>query len=451
MDIDASTPGYEDEVLTPDEAAVLLKVSKKTVLRHARAGALPAARVGRAWRFRRSQLLVLLDGTAPPMNGVYLDYNGSSPMDPRVADAMVDLLRYGVGNASSVHSYGRAQASRVGTAREQVAALVGARSRDVVFTAGATEANNLALQGLVESSAEGRTRVLVSAVEHASVRETARWLNAQVRVEVDVIPVTGGGFVDLDALAELLAGDVLVVSVMAANSETGVLNDLGAVAALAHDSGALVHSDATQIVGRLEFDMGSLGVDIASISGHKICGPGGVGALVGSAATARQLRPVIHGGGHENGLRSGSLNVAGIAGFGLAADLANDERVGEATRVGRLRDELVAGIRAALPDVDENGDVARRLPNTANLRFCGADADAVMVNLDGLAVSTGSACSAGTIEPSPVLTAMGLDRAAADESIRFSLGRFTTRQEITEATIRAIGAVRYVRSMHGST
>lgn len=382
------------------------------------------------------------------MTAVYLDYNGSAPLDPRVAEAMADVLASAVGNASSAHSFGAAQRGRVDVAREQVAAAVGGGAGDVVFTAGATEANNLALSGLVNARSTSRRRVLVSAVEHASVRQTAGWLADEGVAKVDVVPVTAGGYVDLDALEDLLADDVLVVSVMLANSETGVINDVGAVAELAHRHGVLVHTDATQAVGRIDTDMAATGADLLSLSGHKICGPGGVGALLASASARRHMVPLIHGGGHERGLRSGSLNVSGIVGFGLAAELAGSEWESDAARVSALRDELVSLIAAGVGEVEQNGDVARRLPNTANLLFRGADAEALLVNLDPVAVSAGSACSSGAPEPSPVLVAMGLSRAEAAESLRFSLGRFTTQQEVMTAAARTIGAVQFVRSMN---
>ncbi len=381
--------------------------------------------------------------------GVYLDYNGSSPLDPRVAETMIPVLTERAGNASSAHRFGRAQAVLVEDARSAVGALVGGRPGSVVFTAGATEANNLALKGVLEAAPRGRNRILVSAVEHASIRATAAWIDAQSLAKVESIPVTDGGFVDPATVDDMLGTDVLLVSVMAANSETGILNDIERIAALAAGVGAWVHCDATQIVGRLPFDISALGVDFVSLSGHKICGPGGVGALVARATARRALSPVVHGGGHERGMRSGSVNVAGVVGFGQAAALAAADRATDMARVGALRDDLLAGLKARIPEIVENGDRLRRLPNTANLRFRGADAEAVMVNMDPVAVSTGSACSSGAIEPSPVLSAMGIDRDAAFESLRFSLGRFTTAADIAEAIDRTASAVEYVRSMNG--
>ena len=381
------------------------------------------------------------------MTEVYLDYNASAPLDPRVFEAMAPMLLGEVGNASSVHRFGRRQAAAADEAREHLAALVGGRPGGVVFTAGATEANNLALRGAVEAADADRRRVLVSAVEHASVGRTARWLAECGLVKLDVVAVTDGGFVEPEAVAELLGPDVVLVSVMAANSETGVLNPVDEIAERVRAAGILFHCDATQMVGRLPFDMGTLGADLVSVSGHKICGPAGVGALVGTRHALARLMPVIHGGGHERGLRSGSLNVAGIVGLGTAARVAADERSLESARIKPLRDRLVAELEAQLPGVQQNGDLTKRLPNTANVRFEGADAEAVTSNMDPVAVSTGSACSAGSIEPSEVLVAMGLSRDAAFESVRFSLGRFTTGADIEAAIASTVTAVGYVRGM----
>lgn len=385
------------------------------------------------------------------MQEVYLDYNGSAPLDLRVADAMLPQMTGGIGNASSSHRFGLRRAAAVDKAREQVAALVGAGPSGVVFCSGATEANNLALLGLAEGAPVERNRIVVSAVEHASVRRPARWLLEQGRAKLDVVGVTPGGFVDLDELDSLLGPDVLAVSVMAANSETGVLNPVAQAAERAHAAGAVLHCDATQIVGRLPFDMAAVSADLVSLSGHKICGPTGVGALVGTRSALGRLRPVVHGGEHERGLRSGSLNVGGIVGMGAAAAIAADERDAEAAAVGRLRDRLVSGLRSSLAGMSENGDTARRLPNTASIRFAGADAEAVVFNMDPVAASTGSACHSGAIDPSPVLLAMGVAREAAFETVRFSLGRFTTEAEVDAAIPQTVTAVGYVRSMDGSS
>ena len=381
------------------------------------------------------------------MNSVYLDYNGSTPLDPRVAEFMMPILRNGIGNASSTHRFGRQQNCVVNAAREQVGSLIGANPSNILFTAGATESNNLALRGIVEGASSGRTKLLISAVEHASVRKTAEWLDEQGMIELSYIPVTEGGFVDLGLFESMLDSDVLLVSVMAANSETGVVNPVEKLAERAREVGSLFHCDATQSVGRLPFDIDQMGVDLVSISSHKICGPTGVGALAGTRFGLRQLRPIIHGGGHENGLRSGSLNVASIAGFGSAAHIAANERTLESKRVQKERDRLTNALKSRLPDVMDVGDVSKRLPNTANVRFAGANAEAVVFNMDPVAVSTGSACGSGAIEPSQVLLAMGICPEAAFESIRFSLGRFTTTEDIDLAIESAVVAVQFVRNM----
>lgn len=378
---------------------------------------------------------------------MYLDYNASSPVDPRVVEVVCAVLTKGIGNASSSHAYGRTQAAAVEAAREQVASLVGASPSGVVFTSGATESNNLALHGVAENAAPERRRLLISAVEHASVREVADRLASKAHAKLELIPVHPSGSVNLDALEEMLCDDVLAVSVMAANSETGTLNPLGEIAEMTHSAGALFHCDAVQSAGRLRFDISDAGADLVSLSSHKICGPGGVGALVGSRQTIRNLSPLIHGGGQERGLRSGSLNVAGIVGFGAASELAEAEREVESARVANLRDNLVGQLAKRLDGVSQNGDVSNRLPNTANLRFAGADAEAIAANLDPVAVSLGSACHSGSPEPSAVLRAMGLDEQAAYESLRFSLGRFTTPDDVEIAVKKTVESVSFVREM----
>lgn len=410
------------------------------------------------------------------MAEVYLDYNATAPLDLRVADVMFPLMTDMVGNASSSHRFGRRQFAVVDKAREQVAALVGCQASSVVFTSGATEANNLALCGLAMGYAHlsrhspvasqkvqpgahrttqpvapqtncksSRRRVIISSVEHASVARAAKWLSRHGFVEVDVLGVTPGGFVDIDLLDRLLSDDVLLVSVMAANSETGIINDVGAVAERAKAVGAIVHCDATQSVGRVPFSIDSTGVDMVSLSSHKICGPSGVGALVVNRSSRKQMEAIMHGGGQEHGLRAGSLNVPGIAGFGAAAHIAMDERETEAARVHVLRDDLVEGLFQGLTGVHQNGDTTRRLPNTANIRFEGAYADAMLVNMDPVAVSTGSACNSAAVAPSEVLTSMGMSHEAAFESVRFSLGRFTTAADVTAAVAKTVSAVRAVR------
>ena len=385
------------------------------------------------------------------MKPIYLDYNGSTPLDPRVSEAMVPILVNGVGNASSKHRMGQRQAASIDEAREHVAKLVGGRSSNIVFTASATEANNLTLLGILNSVPKFGSKILISAVEHASVFETARWISEQNLAKIEIIPVTNGGFVDLNLLELLVDNNTLLVSVMAANSETGVLNPIKEIAEVVHSKNAFFHCDATQLVERQPFDLVQVGADLVSISGHKIYGPNGVGALVGTRQSMRLLQPIIHGGGHEQGLRSGSLNTAGIVGLGAAARIATEARVTESLGIAELRDHLVSQLKSRISGLYENGDVKKRLPNTANIQFESTDAEAILVNMDPVAVSTGSACSSGLVEPSRVLLAMGLTRRAAFESVRFSLGRFTTREEIDIAVEQTVSAVDYVRSMTRET
>ena len=380
------------------------------------------------------------------MTEIYLDYNASAPMDKRVIESMLPFLENHFGNASSSHGFGRRLSSCVEDSREQIASFVGGSPGGVIFTAGATEANNQALRGLFHRHGIGSGDLMISAVEHASVRNTAQWLNEQQGVRLKTVPVAAGGFIDIAALRELLNG-VKLVSVMGVNSETGVINPLQEVVELAKEHDALVHCDATQMVGREPFDMTELGIDLVSFSGHKIYGPAGVGALIVSREVRKLLEPLLLGGGHENGLRSGSLNVAGIVGLGVASKLAEKERLADSNRLSYLRDQLVSDLQRLLPEVQELGDTSKRVANTTNIRFLGADADAVMANMRDVAVSNGSACSSGAIEPSIVLQEMGLDRTAASEALRFSLGRFTKGDDIDSAIPRIVTAVQYVRTM----
>lgn len=378
---------------------------------------------------------------------VYLDYNASSPLDPRVAESMMPVQTEMFGNASSAHRFGRRQNLMVEEAREQVAELVGCQAGRVVFTGGATEANNLALKGITFGASQSLPRILVSAAEHSSVLGPALWLKERGLASLDLIPVEAGGGVDVQALEGLLGPDVLLVSVMSANGETGVLNPVEQVAEMTNEVDVLFHCDVTQSIGRLPFDFDETGIDLVTLSGHKICGPTGIGAMVASNRVMKQMQPLIHGGGHEKGLRSGSLNVAGIVGFGVAAQIASKEKIYESERVGTLRDALVAGLKSSLTGVSEIGDVTRRLPNTACIRFHNVDAEAIVSGIDPVAISAGSACNSGSIKPSEVLVAMGVPHEQIFEAVRFSLGRFNSSDEIDFAINKVISAVEFVRSM----
>lgn len=378
---------------------------------------------------------------------IYLDYNATTPVAEEVLETMWPWFRASYGNPSSAgHTLGREAAKAVDEAREKLASLICCSASELVFTSGATEANNLALKGLFGLAPLERRRLLVGATEHKSVLEVAKALEER-GAELDLIPVDRHGVVDLSALEELLGPDVLAVSVMAANNETGTLNPIQQVAVMAHAFGAVVHTDATQWVGKMRIDAQEWESDLLSLSAHKFYGPKGVGALF--VRRRLQLAPVIHGGGQERVLRGGTLNVPGLVGLGAAAELAEECLEAQGLRSRDLRDHLHALIQRRLPNVELNGHPKERLPNTLNLRFVGAQADAVMARLPEVAVSSGSACTSAVPAPSHVLTAMGLTTEAAEESIRFSLGRETTASDVTDAANLIASAVAAVRERAG--
>jgi cysteine desulfurase len=378
---------------------------------------------------------------------IYLDHNATTPPDPAVVDAMVSHLTDRFGNAASAHTRGRAASAAVERARSQVAALLGVSPPRVVWTSGATEALNTALKGLAESRPAGRNRLLVGATEHKAVLDTSEWLANRSGVDVEVIPATGDGLVDLDALDAKLAPDVFAVAVMAANNETGVLAPVAHLQELATSAGASYVCDATQLPGKTPCDLS--GVDFAAVSAHKVYGPQGVGALV-TAHPRRALDALIHGGGHERGLRSGTLNLAGIVGFGVAAELAADRLAEDRVRLAVSRDRLVAGLARQIGAVTVHGSTVDRLPNTASVRIAGADADALIVATPDVAFSSGSACTSAVPSPSHVLTAMGLDDMSASETVRLSVGRHTTADEIDRAVGLIAGSAARLRELNGA-
>lgn len=378
------------------------------------------------------------------MTPIYLDYNATTPVDDRVLEAMLPWFRDRFWNAASAHPAGEVARRAVESARAQVADLINARPREVIFTSGATEANNLALKGICASPPSGRDTLLVSAVEHKAVLDTAGWLGGQ-GMRVELVPVSGHGVIDLNALEQLMGEHVLLVSVMLANNETGAIQPLREISRLAQGCGAIVHTDATQAVGKVDVDVDALGVDLLSLSAHKFYGPKGVGALY--VRRGVQIEAQQHGGGHEAGLRSGTLNVPSAVGLGAAASLRAGLIDDDATRAARLVAELVAGLQELVPGTAVVGGPAERLPNTACLRFPGADAEAVMATARNVFVSSGSACTARIPEPSHVLVAMGLTAEEAYECIRFSVGRDTSREEVAVAVRDIAAAVGRVRSL----
>ncbi len=380
---------------------------------------------------------------------IYLDNNASTPCDPLVVEAMLPYFGGVFANPSSRnHGPGREAFSALEEARATVARHLGARSAtEIVFTSGASEGNNLALIGAATALA-GRGRHLVTqATEHPSVLEPLRWL-ASSGWELSVVGVYGDGRVRLDELEAALRDDTTLVSLMLANNETGTIQPLREAADLAHGRGALIHCDAAQGAGKIAFDVDALGVDLLTVSGHKVYGPKGIGALYLRRRTpSLKLPPIIHGGGHENGLRSGTPNVAGAVGLARALEIAGGALAEETARIAAFRDHLEGRITAALEGCSVNGAKTHRLPGTSNLSFAGIEGNALLASLPDLAVSTGSACASNHPDASPVLRAMGVGKKLASASIRVSLGRFTTGDEIERAAQRLIDEVSRLRTL----
>ena len=376
---------------------------------------------------------------------IYLDHNATTPPSPAVVAAVADALATSFGNPSSIHAAGQQARRQLDDARSEVAALIGGDPGETVFTGGGTEADNLALRGVAEAC-EGRKRrrIVVSAVEHEAVLNTARSLGKR-GWPVGIIPVDGQGVVTREALAPLLDDEVALVSVMLANNETGVVQPVKALAALAREAGALFHTDAVQAVAKMPVDVKALGVDLLSLAGHKFSGPKGAGALWVRRGTP--MASPVTGGRQERGRRAGTENVPALVGLGVAARLARESGAAGASRVGALRDRLEAGILERVPRASVNGAGAERVPNTTNISFDGLEAESLLIALDleGIQVSTGSACSSGTLEPSHVLRAMGLPPGRVQASIRFSLGPTNTEEEIDRVLAVLPGVVDRIR------
>lgn len=370
---------------------------------------------------------------------IYLDYNAATPVDPRVLGEMLPLLTDSFANPASKHAAGQRAAAQVEAARSDVAALVGADRRDVVFTSGATESAMMAIRGVVRTAPPGRNRVLVAATEHHAVLSAAKAAGKS-----DVVNVLPAGTLDLDYLEWLIDSDVALVAVMAANNETGVINDLAAVGDITHRAGALLFSDITQAVGRIPIRLDGA-ADVVGWSAHKLYGPKGIGAVATARGLRDRLEPLFPGSA-ERGLRGGTVNSAAVVGFGAASRLAAGELEGTARRQVRLT-ALLQQLLADSVGARVNGLGAPRLPNTVNLWFPGAPAEAIQDAAPHVCVSSGSACTTGDSEPSHVLLAMGLSPDAAQESLRFSLGRETTEDDVRQACEQIATAVRWLRGL----
>jgi cysteine desulfurase len=367
---------------------------------------------------------------------IYLDNQATTACDPRVIEAMLPLFAAQYGNPHSVeHAMGRDAEAAIEVARAEVAALLGADAREIVFTSGATEANNIAIKGAARHAlrtGNPRRRLVTLATEHPCVLACVQDLAAE-GFEPVILPVEPDGRLDPARLeAALLRDPTLLVSIMAVNNETGVIQDLAALAGLAHAAGALFHSDLAQAAGKIALDIPALGLDLASLSGHKFHGPKGVGALYVRRRPRVRLEPLFSGGGQERGLRSGTLPVPLVAGLGLACRIAQDEQAEEAIRLRALRDRLLERLVRAIPGLELNGSLAHRIPGNLNLRFPDRPAAEIIARAPELCLSTGSACSSAAIEPSRVLRAMGLSHEQAGRSLRLAIGRFTSPAELDQ-------------------
>src|SRR5579863_810031 len=380
----------------------------------------------------------------------YLDYNATTPVDPAVLEAMLPFLADNFGNASSIHSTGQRARAAVDRARDSVAALLGAKASEIVFTSGGTESDNLAIFGLVSGvapkSAAGRKHIITTAVEHHAILHSCQALEKQ-GIDVTLMPVGNTGVIDPDEIRRALRPETILISVMHTNNELGTIQPIGEIGRIAAEADIYFHCDAVQSAGKLPLDVNQLGVDLLSISAHKIYGPKGVGALY--VRTGTPLTPQFHGGHHERDRRPGTENVPGIVGLGKATELARANLATEPQRIATLRDRLENALLASCGNARVNGNRAQRVSNTSNISFHAAGGEALVIALDlqGIACSTGAACSSGAVGPSHVLMAIGLSPDEARSSLRFSLGRTTTPEEIDQAIAAIPQAVERLRAL----
>jgi cysteine desulfurase len=379
---------------------------------------------------------------------IYMDNHATTPLDPRALEAMMPYLTSKFGNAASRnHSFGWEAEQAVDAAREQIAKLIGATAKEIIFTSGATESDNLALKGIAEMYRERGNHIITQVTEHKAVLDTCKRLE-KCGCRVTYLPVKADGRIDLEDLRRAIDDKTILVSIMAANNEIGVLQPIREIGKICHERGVLFHTDAVQAVGKVPFNVIEDCVDVASISAHKICGPKGVGALYVRRRNPRvQIAAQIDGGGHERGMRSGTLNVPGIVGMGKTCEIAQEEMAAEAVRVGALRDRLKTKLEAELDYVHVNGSMEHRLPGNLNMSFVYVEGESLLMGIKDVAVSSGSACTSATLEPSYVLKALGLGDDVAHSSIRFGLGRFNTDAEVDYVAAKVIQVVRHLREL----
>ena len=379
---------------------------------------------------------------------IYMDNHATTPLDPRVLEAMLPYFTSNFGNAASRnHQFGWVAEEGVEKARENIAKLVGATAKEIVFTSGATESDNLAIKGLAEMYREKGNHIITAATEHKAVLDTCKRLE-KYGYRVTYLPVGKDGLIDLDDLKRTIDDKTILVTIMYANNEIGVLQPVEEIGKLCRERGVLFHSDATQAVGKVPVDVNKQNIDIMSVSAHKMYGPKGVGALYVRRRNPRvQLSPVIDGGGHERGMRSGTLNVPGIVGFGKACEIAQQEMPQESSRLAGLRNRLRDSIMKEVDEVYVNGSMEHRLPGNLNISFLYVEGESLLMGINDVAVSSGSACTSATLEPSYVLKALGLGDDLAHSSIRFGLGRFNTDAEVDYVSARIVEVVKRLREL----
>jgi cysteine desulfurase len=378
---------------------------------------------------------------------IYLDNNSTTPMDPRVLEAMIPYFTEHFGNAASRnHSFGWAAEEAVDYAREQIANLIGCSSKEIIFTSGATESNNLAIKGVYEMYASQGNHIITLTTEHKAVIDTCKRVE-KMGAEVTYLNPREDGIIELTEIEKAIKDNTVLITIMIANNEIGVIQDIKAISDLAKRNGILVHTDATQAVGKIPVNVDSMGIDLMSFTSHKMYGPKGIGALYVRRKNPRvKVTSQMDGGGHERGMRSGTLNVTGIVGFGKACELCMNEMEADAKRLSILRDKLESSL-LTLEESYVNGNVEHRLPHVSNISFKFVEGEGLMMGIKELAVSSGSACTSASLEPSYVLKSLGLDDELAHSSIRFGLGRFTTEEEIDFAIENVKTAVNKLRDM----
>jgi len=379
---------------------------------------------------------------------IYLDNHATTPMDPRVLQAMLPYFTEYFGNAASRnHEFGWVAEQAVDKARKQIADLIGASAREIIFTSGATESDNLAIKGVAEMYAEKGNHIITAATEHKAVLDTCKKLEKN-GYRVTYLPVKGDGLVDLDMLREATTDKTILVTIMYANNEIGVLQPVAEIGKICREKGVLFHTDGVQAIGKVPVDVNRDHIDLMSITGHKLYGPKGVGALyVRRKAPRVQLTAQMDGGGHERGMRSGTLNVPGIVGLGEACAICHKEMPEESKRMQYLRDKLRNRLEKELDEVYLNGSWEHRLPNSLNLSFAYVEGESLLMGINDVAVSSGSACTSATLEPSYVLKALGLGDDIAHSSIRFGIGRFNTEEEIDYVADKLVNVVRKLREL----